>query len=404
MNVLFKKVFSGLTLASSLFFMQALGTSNKVFSMENIDNVGKTDVVSKVTGEPATVEQIEEIKKHLKKEISEYYEKHSIDWIIENVGKDSEDVERYVSELGESCPKIKFSDYLDKLYEYYKLAKNDKSEEKHWDCKVMASYVDKYLTEKNIKHAYLHYFTIRNGKNIMHDVIIYSSKEKDGDIWRVCDMVAAKDNMFLQKIFTGEINEELKIKMANMESWKNVVNNEKYLKRSKEQWDKMTDIWLSMPLTVYTSQELGMNNRPEAFVIDTNSDTEVKVGNYPNIFENQLSIWLEKNYKQYFYDKFLIKNFARNELEKLLSNKKDYLFYLIPLSLVFKNLARLNYIKDLHNSNNDGSTSYIISLCKKDILDLCKKYNLNEPKEGFGQLDSYNNQDLYYVPGFAVTE
>ena len=66
MNVLFKKVFSGLTLASSLFFMQALGTSNKVFSMENIDNVGK-NVVSKVTGEPATVEQIEEIKKHLKK-------------------------------------------------------------------------------------------------------------------------------------------------------------------------------------------------------------------------------------------------------------------------------------------------------------------------------------------------
>ena len=79
MNVLFKKVFSGLTLTLSLFFTQTLNTTNRVFSMESIDNVGKTNVVSKVTGEPATVEQIEEIKKHLKKEISEYYEKHSID-------------------------------------------------------------------------------------------------------------------------------------------------------------------------------------------------------------------------------------------------------------------------------------------------------------------------------------
>ena len=199
MNILSKKVFSGLTLTLSLFSTKAFGIANKVFSMENTINVDTKSVANKLTGESATVDQVKEINEHLKKEISEYYEKHSVNWIIENVGKDSEDVEEYVSELRESFSKIKFRDYLEKLCEYYVNAKNDTKENKHWDCKVMASYVDKYLTEKNIKHAYLHYFTIRNGNSIMHDVIMYSSKEEDGDIWRVCDMGTAKDNILLQK-------------------------------------------------------------------------------------------------------------------------------------------------------------------------------------------------------------
>lgn len=379
--------------------MQALGTSNKVFSMESVTNVNKINLVDKKPAEPATAKQIEEIKKCLRKEISEYYENHDFNWIIENVGRDSEDVENYISELGKNCLKIKFSDYLDKLYEYYKLAKNDKSEKIHWDCKVMASYVDKYLTEKNIKHAYLHYFTIRNGENIMHDVIIYSSKEKDGNIWRVCDMDAAKSNILLQKIFTGEISKDLKVKMENMSIWKNIVNNEKYLKRSKEQWEKMTDTWLSMPLTVYTSQEFGMNNRAEAFVIDTNSNVYVIPGNYPNIFENQLSVWLEKNDKDYFSKKFLNETFSKEEILNFFKNHNDPL--MIAQGKVLNNLARLRY-SNLGDINNDGNNTYVILLNKGNITKLCKKYDINRPENqiGFGIEDP----NFYCISGFSVCE
>ena len=263
----------------------------------------------------------------------------------------------------------------------------------------MASYVDKYLTEKNIKHAYLHYFTIRNGENIMHDVIIYSSKEKDGNIWRVCDMDAAKSNILLQKIFTGEISKDLKVKMENMSIWKNIVNNEKYLKRSKEQWEKMTDTWLSMPLTVYTSQEFGMNNRAEAFVIDTNSNVYVIPGNYPNIFENQLSVWLEKNDKDYFSKKFLNETFSKEEILNFFKNHNDPL--MIAQGKVLNNLARLRY-SNLGDINNDGNNTYVILLNKGNITKLCKKYDINRPENqiGFGIEDP----NFYCISGFSVCE
>ena len=212
-------------------------------------------------------------------------------------------------------------------------------------------------------------------------------------------MGAAKDNMFLQKIFTGEINEELKTKMANMESWKNVVNNEKYLKRSKEQWDKMTDIWLSMPLTLYTSQELGMNKHAEAFVIDTNSDTEVKVGNYPNIFENQISVWLEKNDKDYFSKKFLNETFSKEEILNFFKNHNKPL--MIAQGKVLNNLARLRYL-NLGDIKNDGINAYVILLNKENITKLCKNYDINRPENQIGL--GIENPNFYYISGFLGCE